>query len=197
MVQQTFAERCCFKHMHAVSKQVHVADCAPSSCCPVLQVSVCSCREGSQQGMQLLPLKPPEERWACSALFSCAAQLYTHQQFGTALTLFTAACDAAASDLVRQAKDDTHTFQACSFVSHASQHPHVSDSASSTASNACHLFLPQVACSSVAVLVQMRGPVGLSGTSVCLQILHYCLWCKLISTFYECSVSFLFPFKWN
>ena len=79
-----------------------------------MQVNVCSCREGSLQGVQLLPLKPPEERWACSALFRCAAQLHTHQQFGTAITLFTAACDAAASGLVRQAKDDTHTVQACS-----------------------------------------------------------------------------------
>lgn len=77
-----------------------------------MEVNVCLRRDTGHNSMQLLPLKPPEERWACSALFSCAAQLHTHHQFGAAITLFTAALDAAASGLVRQ-EDNTQTVQAC------------------------------------------------------------------------------------
>lgn len=70
-------------------------------------------REGIQPGVLLLPLSPPEERWASSALFSCAAQLQQHHQFTAAETLFTAAHDAAASGLIRQAKSVPQTAQAC------------------------------------------------------------------------------------
>lgn len=113
------------KHIHAASEHIHVADSAVSSCCFVMQVHVCLCRARGHHSMQLLPLKPPEERWACSALFSCAVQLHTHQQFGAAITLFTAAYDAAASGLVRQAKDDTQSVQACT-LSHPSVNTHFS-----------------------------------------------------------------------
>ena len=140
------------------------ADSAANPCSSFMQVTVCSCREGSQQGRQrLLPLKPPEERWACSALFSCAAQLHTHQQFGPAITLFTAACDAAASGLVRQAQNDAHTLQACSsshtpvvirvFLHQVALHQVMHHHAT------CHLFLLQAACRSAAFLVHLRRAV--------------------------------------
>ena len=120
-----------------------------------MHVNICSCREGGQQGMQrLLYLKPLEERWACSALFSCAAQLHTHQQFGAAITLFTAACDAAASGLVRQAKDDAHTFQACN-LSHTPFNIHIVllqlTLHQVLHQSRCHMFLLQAACTSAAL----------------------------------------------
>ena len=64
------------------------------------QVAHWSCVFRSEHRTPLLPLKAAEERWASSALFGCAVQLHTGQR-QSAEILFTAACDAAASSLVK------------------------------------------------------------------------------------------------
>ncbi|KAA6417398.1 MAG: cell division-associated BIMB-like, partial [Trebouxia sp. A1-2] len=58
-----------------------------------------------------LPLKAAEERWASSALFSCAVQLHSSNSPQSAETLFAAACDAAASSLCKVMLDGSQAAQ--------------------------------------------------------------------------------------
>ncbi len=64
-----------------------------------------------QQQIPLLPLKAAEERWASSALFSCAVQLHNNNLPQSAETLFAAACDAAASSLCKVMHDGSQAAQ--------------------------------------------------------------------------------------
>lgn len=72
------------------------------------EVAHWSCLFRSKHPIPLLPLKAAEERWASSALFGCAVQLHSAQR-QSAEILFTAACDAAASSLVKLMHDHSQS----------------------------------------------------------------------------------------
>ncbi len=74
-----------------------------------------------QQQIPLLPLKAAEERWASSALFSCAVQLHNNNLPQSAETLFAAACDAAASSLCKVVHDGSQAAQVTMTMLHAPQ----------------------------------------------------------------------------
>lgn len=69
----------------------------------------CFCR--AHQQVPPLLLKAAEERWASSALFSCAVQLHSNNLAQSAETLFAAACDAAASSLCKVMHDGSQAAQ--------------------------------------------------------------------------------------
>jgi len=69
----------------------------------------CFCR--AHQQVPPLLLKAAEERWASSALFSCAVQLHSNDLAQSAETLFAAACDAAASSLCKVMHDGSQAAQ--------------------------------------------------------------------------------------
>ncbi len=79
----------------------------------------CLCRV--QQQIPLLPLKAAEERWASSALFSCAVQLHSNNLPQSAETLFAAACHAAASSLCKVMHDGSQAAQVTMTMLHAPQ----------------------------------------------------------------------------
>lgn len=79
----------------------------------------CLCR--AQQQIPLLLLKAAEERWASSALFSCAVQLHNNNLPLSAETLFAAACDAAASSLCKVVHDGSQAAQVTMTMLHAPQ----------------------------------------------------------------------------